>query len=96
LDLVHKKDASPEEDYKYKYPRFSDKVKEKADQFKQNAHGYRNICCLPSFALGLVMASRIPSHYTYAPWFKLGVLTKMINVHGTVSELVEYLVGHLM
>jgi hypothetical protein len=26
----------------------------------------------------------------------LGVLTKMINVHGTVSELVEYLVGHLM
>ncbi len=85
-----------EEDFELKYPRFMKKVFLKAGQFKQNSHGYRQICCLPSFALGLVMASRIPSHYTHAPWFKLGSLNEMIDVHGTVSEPLEIVAPQLI
>lgn len=88
LDLKNLKDPSHsrEEDYKIKYTTFLNKVKLKADFFKQNSNGYRRICCLPSFSLGLVMASRILSHYTHAPWFKLRNLSEMIGVHGTVSD----------
>lgn len=78
--------SSRDQDFKYKYPLFLKKVKEKAEQFKQNGSGYRAICCLPAFALGLVFASRIRSHYTHSPWFKLGRLSKMIDVYGTVSK----------
>src|ERR1700755_173305 len=84
-DLDHAPEQSQQEDFEIKYSRFMAKVKSKANHFKQNAHGYRQICCLPAFALGLVMASRIPSHYTHSQWFKLGALGDMINVHGTVS-----------
>jgi hypothetical protein len=99
-DLVRNKDRDRfrEEDIKYKYKDFVRKVNDKADQFKQYSQAYRRICCLPSFALGLVMASRIPSHYTHAPWFRLGVLTKMIDVHGAVSirvKTVAQLTSHL-
>lgn len=73
------------EDFKFIYPLFMEKVKVKADAFKQKSQGHRQICCLPSFAFGLVMASRIPGHYTHAPWFKIKTLGEMIDVHGAVS-----------
>jgi hypothetical protein len=95
LDRSTMEDDS-EEDFSSKYPTFMKKVADKADLFKQNAHGYRRICCLPSFAFGLVMASRIPSHYTHAPWFKLGTLSEMIDVHGAVSKRVDNITNHLM
>jgi len=87
LDLAAIKDPveARDEDFKIKYPQFFKRVALEADSFKKKA-GYRQICCLPAFALGLVMASRIPSHYTHAHWFNLKSLTDMINVHGTVSD----------
>jgi hypothetical protein len=74
-----------EQDYQFKFNRFLTKVQEKADHFKRTSHGYRRICCVPAFCLGLVMASRFQGHYTHAPWFRLNTLVEMINVHGTVS-----------
>jgi hypothetical protein len=93
-DLAILKDADREEDFNFKYPLFVEKVGEKAKVLKdlpKVATGYRQICCLPSFALSLVSASRIPSHYTHAPWFKLGHLTEMVGVYGAVSVLVRSL-----
>lgn len=75
-----------DEDMEFKYPRFMKKVKDKAEEYKRNSHGYRKICCVPPFCLGLVMASRVPGHYMRSPWFKLGVLEDMIDVYGSVSE----------
>jgi hypothetical protein len=88
LDLVSLGDQSLGEDFKVKYLTFVDKANKKADWFKNKSHNYRQICSLPSFALGLVMASRIPSHYTHAPWFRIKALMDMMGVHGSVSKLV--------
>ncbi len=71
------------------------KVAQKAKQFKQNVHGYCQICCLPLFTLGLVMASRVSSHYTHTSWFKLSPLSEMIDMYGTISELVQIPAAHL-
>jgi hypothetical protein len=95
MDLRNMVDPSREDDFKYKYKRFMDKVKEKAELFKQTSSGYRRICCMPSFVFGLVMASRIPGHYTHASWFKLTMLSDMIQVYGTVSKQVESVACHL-
>lgn len=62
------------------------KAEEKAEKFKQTSKGYRRIYCIPSFSLGLVMASRIHSHYVHAPWFRLTSLNGMIDIHGTVGN----------
>lgn len=91
LDLAHMTDLACEEDIEIKYPEFIEKTHQKADQFKQNSHGYRQICCLPSFALSLTMASKVQSHYTHAPWFKLSALSEMIGVHGAVSKQIEHI-----
>ena len=80
------KDIPSTENFEIRYPRFKKKVEVKAEQFKSTRHAYRRICCVPAFALGLVMVSRIQTHYTHAPWFKLNTLDKMLDVYGTVSE----------
>jgi hypothetical protein len=84
-DLPKIKDVFELRNFEYKYPTFKKKIDEKAEQFKNTKHGYRRICCVPSFALGLVMASRFETHFTHATWFKLATLTEMLNVYGTVS-----------
>lgn len=85
LDLSAMVDLKSEEDYEVLYPEFIKRVSEKADSFKRNATGYRQICCLPRFALALVMMSRVRSHYTHSSWFQVGTLKEMIEVHGGVS-----------
>jgi hypothetical protein len=75
------------DDYEVLYPTFMEQVKVKADQFKRNTTGYRQICCIPRFTLALVMMSRVRSHYTHANWFRIGQLKTMIDVHGGVSGL---------
>jgi hypothetical protein len=94
-ELARMKDPSRQEDFKIKYPDFVRKVVSKSTVLKRKSIGYRQICCLPAFAFGLVMASRIPSHYTHAPWFKIKTLSNMINVHGTVSDPFERGAGRL-
>ena len=73
------------EDIEELYPLFTAAMKEKATQFSQNTSGYRQLCCLHTFMLGLVMASRVRSHYAHAKWFKIATLRKMMDIHGTVS-----------
>ena len=96
IDLDRTADLSREEDFEISYTEFMSTVNRKAVQFKQDSHGYRQICSVPPFALALVMASRVQSHYTHARWFRLGSLTEMINVHGTVSEPVEIVAPQLI
>lgn len=73
------------EDCQINFPKFVELTKEKAEQFKSNAnHGYRKLLCLPSFMMGLVMASRITTHYTHAPWFRAMNFVRMVEVHGVV------------
>lgn len=67
------------------YPRFMHEAKLKADLFKDD-RGHKRLCSVPSFAHGLVMASRIKRHYTHAEWFTVGALNKMLDVHGAVSN----------
>ena len=74
------------EDYEVLYPTFMARVVSKAEEFKRNVTGYRQICCLPRFALALVMMSRVRSHYTHSPWFNITDLKTMVEVHGGVSE----------
>ncbi|KAI0261575.1 hypothetical protein BGY98DRAFT_1104417, partial [Russula aff. rugulosa BPL654] len=96
-DLRKRKEHSLQhEDFENKYPRFKETAKLKADLYKQTSIGYRQICCVPSFALGLVMASRVQNHFTHAPWFRLGILKDMVDVYGTfiskfIVQSVEYL-----
>jgi len=78
-----------EEDFEFKFVRFKAKADERAEHFKRTSHGYRRICCVPAFALGLVMASRFQGHYAHAPWFRLKNLAGMIDVYGTVSMSVR-------
>lgn len=74
-----------EEDYDVRYPTVFVDIAKKAELFKGNSSGYRQICALPRVALGLVMASRIRSHFTHASWFRISSLRDMVKVHGGVS-----------
>ena len=85
-DLANIGDKDKEEDYEVLYPSFMERVAKKAEDFKRNAAGFRQLCCLPRFALALVMMSRVRSHYTHCDWFNIGTLKTMIEVHGGVSE----------
>jgi len=85
-DIASIQDPSKIEDFNIKYPNYMAKIEQKAELFKRTTQGYRQICCVPAFALGLVMASRVKSHYIHAKWFKVGSLTKIIGVHGTVMS----------
>lgn len=96
LKMSYEKDAMnlsqtdrEEEDYAILYPTFIEAVNAKAELYKQVSYGYRQLCSIPTFALGLVMASRIRRHYVHARWFRLGTLSDMVNVYGTVSERVS-------
>ncbi|KAH9022645.1 hypothetical protein EDB85DRAFT_1895168 [Lactarius pseudohatsudake] len=72
-----------------RYPRFMEAAKAKAEEYK-DARGHRRLCSVPTFALGLVLASRIWQHYTHSPWFNIATLTKMLDDHGRFIS--EYLV----
>jgi hypothetical protein len=77
--------AMPEEDdLSILYPTFMDKVKHMAEEFKESG-GYRRLCKVPSFALALVMVSRIRRHYTHCSWFKISTLQTMLSIHGGVG-----------
>ena len=82
-DNLHNLNAQGnDEDYKVMYSMFVQAVVEKLQQYVGNSTGYQQICCLPQFALGLVMASQIWSHYMYTSWFQISTLKAMIEVHG--------------
>jgi len=92
---VENLDDRLEEDFQFKYVKFVEKTKQKAEDLKDKA-SYRLIFSVPAFTLGLVMASRVRSHYTHAPWFKVTTLSGMLDVHGTVSRQVLYFITHLI
>ena len=73
-----------EDDLNVLYPNFSSVLDEKSKSFI-NEGGYRRLCSVPSFFLGLVMLSRVRRHYTQAPWFKVTTLSLMLKTHGGVS-----------
>ena len=67
------------------YPKFCEAVKVKAEQFKDDK-GYRRLCCVPSFVLGLAMSGRVARHFKHSPWFTIGRLGEMLGDYGGVSE----------
>ncbi|KAN0128163.1 hypothetical protein V8E53_014015 [Lactarius tabidus] len=73
------------EELAIKYPQFVEAVtlKAKAEEVK-DSRGYRRLCSVPSFAHGLVMASRLRRHYTHAEWFRVGALGTMLEAHGGI------------
>jgi hypothetical protein len=69
----------------YKY--FVRAASTKAELCKEiTERGYSRLCSVPSFAHGLVMASRIPRHYTHAEWFTVKKLNCMLDMHGAVGH----------
>lgn len=74
------------EDLRVKYPKYSALLNSFATKFKQVNVGFRRLTCMPTFMLGLVMASRVQRHYQHAPWFRVGMFNKIVEVHGAVSD----------
>jgi hypothetical protein len=70
------------------YPAFSSALQAKAKAFIHEG-GYRRLCSVSSFFLGLVMLSRVRRHYTHAPWFKVTMLNEMLKTHGGVSICIQ-------
>ncbi|KAH9048595.1 hypothetical protein EDB83DRAFT_2522862 [Lactarius deliciosus] len=71
------------------YPAFMKLAKDKAEKAEDSKEtpAHRRLCSVPAFARGLVMASRVRRHYTHAPWFEIGTLSKMLDSHGAlISE----------
>ncbi|KAH9019230.1 hypothetical protein EDB85DRAFT_1896816 [Lactarius pseudohatsudake] len=71
------------------YPAFMKLAKDKAEKAEESKEtpAHRRLCSVPAFARGLVMASRVRRHYTHAPWFEIGTLSKMLDSHGAlISE----------
>jgi len=66
------------------YLKFCEAVKVKAEQFKEDK-GYRRLCCVPSFILGLAMAGRAGRHYKHCSWFTIGTLSSMLGEYGGVG-----------
>jgi hypothetical protein len=91
-DLEDDASSSSYEDYQVLYPKFMKAIQRKADKLKKDSQGYRQICLMPTFALGLVMVSRVRSHYIHAKWFKIGSLNRMVYIHGGVSASTSCLV----
>ena len=92
-DVKTKAELTKDEDYRIAYPLYALKIKEKAEKFKCVNSGFRKLACMPTFMLGMVMASRVRRHYVHAPWFKASSLVKMVDVHGAVSvdSFIRYL-----
>jgi hypothetical protein len=84
-DLRKLTDRTRDDDYEVIYPLFMEAVAKKAEKYKSTTQGYRQLCCLPRFALALVMASRVWRHYRHAEWFCMPKLKNMVEVHGGVS-----------
>jgi len=76
-----------EDELQVLYPKFSQAVAKKADLFKEDK-GYRRLCCVPSFILGLAMVGRVGRHYMHSPWFSIGRLGDMLGEYGGVSKRV--------
>lgn len=85
-----------DEDYQILYPLLMAEIAKKAEEYKQESQKYRQICCIQTFTLSLVMVSRVRDHYVHAPWFRLSTLRKMVNTHGSVSTAVIVLGPCLM
>jgi hypothetical protein len=85
-DLGRELDADGEDDLEVLYPKFSGAVEVKAKLFKDDK-GYRRLCCVPSFVLGLAMAGRAGQHYKHCEWFGIGRLGSMLGECGGVSGM---------
>lgn len=84
-DLKREPDEE-EDDLEVLYPKFFKHVNSKASEFR-GCKGYRELCCVPSFVLGLAMVGRVKRHYTHSSWFTIGQLSKMVGEYGGVSEM---------
>ncbi|KAH8986177.1 hypothetical protein EDB86DRAFT_3082994 [Lactarius hatsudake] len=90
-DVRHRKDRGKNLDAAALFPTFMKMAKKKAAAFKESRDraGYRQLCAVPSFALGLVAASQIRRHYTHARWFQVSELVKILESHGAlISEFI--------
>jgi len=87
LEVDCRRELDAEEDeLEVLYPGFFDKVKLKADMFKEDrGKGYRELCCVPSFVLGLAMVGRVGRHYMHCSWFNVTRLGNMVGSYGGVS-----------
>jgi hypothetical protein len=81
------KERKPEEheELRIKYPDYWERLAKINEEFIGINAGYRRLTCMPTFMLGLVMASRIRRHYVHASWFRVTSFNKMLEVHGGVS-----------
>jgi hypothetical protein len=95
IATLKEEDRESGDDYEVMYPRFMKAVKKKADKFKQDSRGYRQICLMPTFSLALVMVSRVRSHYIHADWFKITRLNAMVDIYGGVRASYSYSITHL-
>ena len=77
------------DDMEVQYPELMAAISQKAEIFKSTNHGFRRIFCIPTFGVGLVMASRIRKHYTHSRWYNIQSLLGMVGVHGTVSDTTD-------
>ena len=93
-DLRLLTDRNRDEDYEVIYPQFMEALAKKAEKYKSTTQGYRQMCCLPRFTLGLVMASRVWRHYRHAVWFRMPTLKAMVEIHGGVSESLHHATCH--
>ena len=82
--VAHGEDRGEERERSLLYPKFAKAAKMKAEECKDMA-GYKRLLSVPSFTLGLVMASRLKRHFQRAPWFKVITLGSMLENHGAVS-----------
>ncbi|KAI9430720.1 hypothetical protein H4582DRAFT_2063460 [Lactarius indigo] len=90
-DVKLRKDRGKNLDAAAVFQTFMKKAKRKAAAFKESRDraGYRELCAVPSFALGLVAASWIRRHYTHARWFQVAELVKMLESHGAEGKLIS-------
>lgn len=84
-DMQRLTEFSDEDDLGVLYPRFCAAVEAKAEEFKGSG-GYRRLCCVPTFVLGLAMIGRVRRHYTHASWFTVRKLGSMLGEYGGVSR----------
>jgi len=86
VDLRQNVEDDDEDELEIAYPKFSAIVSAKAAMFK-DAKGYRLLCLVPSFVLGLAMTYRVTRHYNHSPWFTIKSLVDMIGDYGGVSDI---------
>ena len=75
-----------EDDIRLKFANFSGRLEAFRVQFNQVSVGYCRLMAMPRVMLGLVMASRLKSHFVHTSWFKVATLNRMIGVHAGVSK----------